>query len=518
MLCERNIKVIQPTAAISEAERKIQTAAYCRVSTDSDDQANSFLAQVNYYNSFISSRDDMVLVDIYADEGITGTCLSKRDELKRLIHDCSLGRIDRVLCKSVSRLARNSLECLETIRLLKEYGVSVYFENDNIDTKTMNSEMILYVKSAFAQSEALACSTRVSTAIRMKMESGEFVTTTAPYGYRLKNGNLVIVPEEAETIKHIFDLYLSGNGINTIATMLNKESVFTDGRHWENSAVRYVLTNEKYIGDTIAQKTYTPQVFPLQSKRNNGQRDKYYIANTHPAIISKDVFETVGRFLKSKAINAEQKLCRHLFSQKIVCANCGWSYRRKVTNNKVYWFCARQGRSGNECDSHQYHEDYIKEIFVRMYNNLRQYETVIIDTTIAQLAELRSKRAAGNSEISAIDSEIVKLSEQNDRYERFRAKQIMDEISFREQTDRLRKRLTELRSRRLKLAKDSEEEAVLVGIRELKETLADFPPVLIDFSADAFTATVDKIRVESNGDFTFILKGGIELTEKTESK
>ena len=177
----KTVQIIQPTIGL-EADKKIRVAAYCRVSTDSDDQVNSFLAQVKYYNDFIKAQNNMILVDIYADEGITGTYMSKRDEFMRLIKDCTLGRIDRVLVKSVSRFARNSLECLETIRKLKECGVSVVFENDNIDTKTMNSELILYVKSAFAQNEALAGSRRVATSYRMKMENGTFFTYCAPYG------------------------------------------------------------------------------------------------------------------------------------------------------------------------------------------------------------------------------------------------------------------------------------------------------------------------------------------------
>lgn len=197
MKAQRTVQIIRPTSEISTEEQKIKTAAYCRVSTDSDDQENSFLAQVKYYSDYIGSREDMVLVDIYADEGITGTSMSKREEFKRLLNDARLGRIDRVFCKSVSRFARNSLECLESIRALKDCGTTVIFENDNIDTKTMNSEMILYVKSAFAQSESLANSTCVSTAYRMKMENGTFTTYHAPFRYKLVNGNLEIIPEEA---------------------------------------------------------------------------------------------------------------------------------------------------------------------------------------------------------------------------------------------------------------------------------------------------------------------------------
>lgn len=511
---ERTVKVINATNHINEEELKIRVAAYCRVSTDSDDQENSFLAQVGYYNNYIVSQPNMILVDIYADEGITGTCMNKREEFKRLIHDASLGRIDRVLCKSVSRFARNSLECIESIRALKEYGVNVVFENDNIDTRTMNSEMILYVKSAFAQSEALAGSVRVSTAMRMKMENGTYTTSNAPYGFKLVNGNLEIIQEEAKVVKRIFDMYISGKGINAISATLNRESIVGDGKRWNNTTVRYILTNEKYIGDSITQKTYTPQMLPLRNRPNKGQLDKYYIANTHTAIISKETFELAKQMLIEQCCSGFQQRKQHLFSQMIECCNCGWSYRRKVQRGKVYWACSRKNNSGYECNGKQYMEDDVKFAFVRMFNKLRCFEKEIIDITLNQLVELRNKQTQGDSEIKEIDEEIKRLSEQNSRYEKFRAKKIMDEISFREQYDRLRGRLSELRSRRKKLIQNNDEEATIENIRQLKDMLQDLPQAMLDFDADVFASIVSKIRTEDDGSLSFILKGDLKLTEK----
>ena len=205
----KEVQVIKATIT-GEKTEKIRVAAYCRVSTDKDDQLNSFFAQMRYYRDFVRGNDKMVLVDIYADEGITGTELTKRDEMKRLIRDCKHKKIDRVLVKSVTRFARNSLECIETIRTMQSCGVSVLFENDHIDTETMNSEMMLYIKSAFAQSEATSASKRMSTSIRMKMEDGTYVATSAPFGYRLVDGEYTVVPEEAEVVRKIFALYLQG--------------------------------------------------------------------------------------------------------------------------------------------------------------------------------------------------------------------------------------------------------------------------------------------------------------------
>ena len=192
--------------------------------------------------------------------------------MKRLIRDCKHKKIDRVLVKSVTRFARNSLECIETKRTMQSCGVSVLFENDHIDTETMNSEMMLYIKSAFAQSEATSASKRMSTSIRMKMEDGTYVATSAPFGYRLVDGEYTVVPEEAEVVRKIFALYLQGYGVNVIAKTIRD----TDGdkRVWNRQGIKYILTNEKYIGDTMWQKSFTPAVLPLRNRPNRGELPK----------------------------------------------------------------------------------------------------------------------------------------------------------------------------------------------------------------------------------------------------
>jgi len=514
-ISKKEVKVIRPTINNEFKEHKTRVAAYCRVSTDSDDQICSFLAQVKYYNDFIKNAEELELMDIYADEGITGTCINKRDEFKRMMKDASLGKIDRVLTKSVSRFARNSLECLEAIRELAGYGVSVLFENDNIDTKTMNSEMILYVKSAFAQSEALAGSKRVSVAIRMKMENGSFSTYHAPYGYVLENHELVIVPEQAEVVRRIFVMYLDGNGINRIAAALNRDGIIFNGTAWNNTRVRYILSNEKYIGDSLLQKTYTPQMLPLRNRPNRGELDKYYVNDTHQAIISKEDFSSVQVRLNQRENRKEQsEEKKYILSGMIVCSECGWRYRRKEQNNKVYWVCSHKGNAGFQCGGKNILESDIYDAFTRMYNKLRQYEKEVLDITLSQLIELRTKITSGNSAITQIDSVIAKLCEQNNMYVKLRAKEIMDEISYMEQTAVLKKRLTELRSRRSKLLSENEDESTIEGLRILKETLSEYPSAIISFDQIIFYAIVDKMLAGNDGMVTFILKGGLKLKEK----
>ena len=509
---KKQVKVIKPTAQ-NNGQRDLRVAAYCRVSTDSEDQSNSFLAQVKYYTDFISNSANMVLVDIYADEGITGTCVNKRDEFLRMIKDCKLGKIDRIYVKSVSRFARNSLECIENIRLLKECNVTVVFENDGIDTDNMNSEMILYIKSAFAQSEALAGSKRVTTAIRMKMQNGEFTTYTAPYGYKIEDNKLVPILELQPIIEKIFRDYLSGKGQGKIAEELN--TIEDTGRVWNKAAIKYILYNEKYVGDSLLQKTYTPQVFPLRNVRNLGEVDQYYVSDTHEALISRELFEAVQRKLKKNQIKKQSNKPKSekIFSQMIKCGCCGWAYKHRVQAGIKYWVCSQDGVAGQKCDTFNLRESDIKKAFVNMYNRLKQSESEIIDFSLSILMQAKAKVSSGNLEIQDIDAEIAKLSNENNLYVKLKAKNIMDEVSFMEQTADIQKRLTELRTRRTKLLNADEDEQSIEKLRELKFILDDNGYIL-KFSDELFLKTVKTIYVQTDGYVVFELKCGLKLKER----
>lgn len=510
-MTEKKVKVIKPTAAQINLERKQLAAAYCRVSTDSEDQSNSFSAQLKYYSDYIMSNADMEFVDIYADEGITGTCVNKRDEFKRMMKDASDGKLDRIFVKSVSRFARNSLECIEAIRTLNSFGVTVMFENDNIDTGTMNSELILYVKSAFAQSEALADSKRVSTAIRMKMESGDFITCKAPYGYRLdKESSLAVIPEEADVVKRIYKLYLSGNGTEKIAAILNDEAVPNKSGKWNVSTVRYILSNEKYIGDSLLQKTYTPQMLPLRNKPNKGELDRYYVTNSHKAIIDRKEYELVQLRMKKNTIS-RQASKQYFFTGVIVCKECGWSYKRKIQNSIVYWVCSKKKTSGYSCNGINIKEEDICRAFVSVYNKFRRFETVVLDKTLSQLLSLREKISVQNNGMSEIDEEIAKLCERNNTYTELHTKGIIDDVSYLERTSELKYKITQLRGKRLKLLNANDDEMLIENLKILKETISDYPEVILNFNKSLFSAVVDKVLVGDDGILTFVLKGNLHL-------
>ena len=510
---QKKVQIIRPIAEYSLSSGVKRVAAYCRVSSSSEDQVNSFLNQVRYYTDFIRASDKMELVDIYADEGITGTSLNKREDFKRMMKDASLGKIDRIYVKSVQRFARNSLECLESVRKLTEYGVSVWFENDRIDTSKMNSEMILYIKSAFAQNDSLAFSKRMSMSNHMRMEKGEYIASSAPYGYILDNGVLKIIKEEAMIVKRIYDMYLSGCGQGQIVAILNNEGVFSKGKRWTRYHILYILTNEKYIGDSLWQKKFTPNVLPFRQQKNNGERDKFYVSGSHPAIISKDVYEAVQKRINERRRYAPKKeKQRYLLTQMIECS-CGRVYKRRLQGNKIYWVCARKGNDGYECNSKIFLEQQIYDCFINMYNRLRQYETLLVDNTLTQLIDIRTKLVSGSQEIAEIDAEIAKLCSQNDMYSKLRAKNIMDEVSYAEQTAELQNRITTLRCRRMKLISEDEDTHYIEDLRFLKELLQSYPPAILSFDENLFTSIVERIKADDNGNITFVLKGGLNLKE-----
>lgn len=504
----KEVQIIKPIRnGINEA--KIRVGAYCRVSTDSEDQLNSFFAQVKYYNDYIRENENMQLVDIYADEGITGTSIQKRDEFKRMIKDAKNRKLDRILVKSVTRFARNSLECIESVRLLKSCGVNVLFENDNIDTECMNSEMILYIKSAFAQGEAMSASKRMQTSVRMKMEDGTYIAASVPFGYRLENNEMTVVPEEAERVREIYRMYLSGKGTSVILKHL--QATETNGVIWSENGVKYILKNERYIGDSLWQKRFTPNILPLRSKMNKGELPKYYCENTHEAIITREDFKAVQELLKKRSVLYKPpKEQKEFLSGKIRCRKCGWVYKRRYKNGILHWTCSRKGKDMTECHAPAYSDTDIRCAFVKMFNTLKRNERVVIGETIGQLSALKTKINSGNDAIAEIDAELFALSKNNDTYSELFLQGVIDSTIYFEQTDALKQKIYELRNRRSKLINEDENEQCLEELRQLRKTVNN-TEYLTEMSEEVFEKTVETVFVEQDGTLTFRVKGGLEL-------
>lgn len=292
---QKNVIVIEAAPRL-EAE-KLRVAAYCRVSSDSSDQLNSFMAQLNYYTTLIGSKENWTLADLYADEGITGTSAEKRPDFQRLLMDCRRGRVDKVLVKSVSRFARNAKDCLSTVRELKSIGVGVCFEEQHIDTSNMSGELLTAVFAAMAQKESQNISENMRWSYRVRMKGGTFLPAAVPFGYVLQEKKIVVDEERAEIVRHIFRDYLAGQSMAEIASRLNREGVLVrigqESRKWHHTAVSYILSNERYIGDSLWQKTYATDTLPARQVKNHGEREQFYAEATHPPIIDKETFLAV---------------------------------------------------------------------------------------------------------------------------------------------------------------------------------------------------------------------------------
>lgn len=313
------MKVVELTPnRIIEDVGKIRLAAYCRVSTDKSDQLNSFVNQIKYYTDYTKKNPQFELVEIYADEGLTGTDMRKRNEFNRLLDDCKKRKIDRVITKSVSRFARNTQDLLVVIRMLKELGISVYFEEQGIDTSKMNMEMFATFPGLIAQQESFSISQNMRWSYQKRMQSGDFNTCKAPYGYTLENSELVVNEEEAVIVRRIFEMYLSGLGKQRIANILNEEKVPLKygNKKWYVTTIKYILSNERYIGDALLKKTYMTDTLPFKEIRNKGEKEQYYIENSHVPIISKETFNAAQRMQRIRTSNNNIQKPTHLLSRK----------------------------------------------------------------------------------------------------------------------------------------------------------------------------------------------------------
>ncbi|HEN0711919.1 TPA: recombinase family protein [Streptococcus agalactiae] len=370
------------TSVLHQVRKKIKVAAYCRVSTDQEEQLSSYENQVNYYREFISKHEDYELVDIYADEGISATNTKKRDAFNRLIQDCRAGKVDRILVKSISRFTRNTLDCIKYVRELKELGVGVTFEKENIDSLDSKGEVLLTILSSLAQDESRSISENATWGIRKKFERGEVrVNTTKFMGYdKDENCKLIVNPQQAETVKFIYGKFLEGYSPESIAKYLNDNEIpgWTGKANWYPSAIQKMLQNEKYKGDALLQKTFTVDFLTKKRVQNDGQVNQYYVENSHEAIIDKDTWELVQLELeRRKAYREEHQIKSYImqnddnpFTTKVFCAECGSAFGRKnwttSRGKRKVWQCNNRYRVKGQigCQNNHIDEETLEKAVV----------------------------------------------------------------------------------------------------------------------------------------------------------
>lgn len=508
------MNVIEITAEKETAQETIRLAAYCRVSSDSEDQLHSFAAQIRYYKDYERRNPQYKLVDIYADEGITGTCMAKRDDLHRLIRDCKKGLVDRIIVKSVSRFARNTSELLTTIRFLKDIGVSVYFEEQGIDTDKLNSEMIVTFPGMAAQQESEAISGNMRWSYKKRMESGEFNCCAPAYGFDLVDGSLVINEAEAAVVRRIFSMYLQGYGKQTIANKLNEEGV--PRRHgvktWYAFGIDYMLNNERYMGDALLQKKYTTDTLPFRRKENRGECPQYYVENANPTIVSRETYAAVQELQKSRQKNVGGKKAVYPLTGMLRCPDCGRTYRRQLVREKVYWICSGKASGATTCSSQRMAEPDVYEAFSRMLFKLKEHHHAILGALIRDIEVMQSKTSENHEKIAEIDKEIADLAARNLVIARLHTSGILNGSDYSAQSSEINNRISVLRSeRRKKLAEDEGDEQ-LNKLKELQGVLNEYEPTAA-FNEDLFDQIVETATVMSRSEIVFQLIGGLKLTE-----
>ena len=368
---DRRVRVIPATktqgAIHSTHDGKKRVAAYCRVSTDSEEQLNSYEAQKSYYTQKIADSPDWEMAGIYADEGISGTSMKKRTEFKKMITACKRGRIDLIITKSLSRFARNTVDCLETVRLLKANGIGVYFEKENINTLTESSEFLITLFSGFAQAESESLSKNVAWGWRKSAEAGNvYFQYKKMLGYRKGvDGQPEIVPEEAEIIRRIYRRYLAGCSLGQIKQELEQDNIPTAQKveRWSSAVIHNILTNEKYMGDALLQKTYITDCITKKVKKNMGERPMYYVENNHPAIIPRETFDQVQKEMtrrssKRKVLQKSGKTelgkysGKYALTELLVCGECGSPYKRvtwaRNGKKRIVWRCVSRLEFGTK--------------------------------------------------------------------------------------------------------------------------------------------------------------------------
>ena len=396
---------------------QLRVAAYCRVSTDSADQKNSFAAQNTYYTTLVANTKQWTLVDIYADEGITGTSAAKSPDFQRLLSDCRNGLIDKVLVKSISRFARNTKECLEVVRELKSLGIGILFEEQHIDTKSTSSELLTAVMASLAQSESESISKNVRWGIQKKMRDGSYVASHTIFGFRRVEGSLVIHREEAAYVRYMFKEYLAGKNAAELAQeMMDKSRTdpVLQSYQWSYKTIMRLLRNEKYAGDSLHQKTFMTETLPRRCVDNHGELVQYYVSNSHPAIICRADYDAVQCLLSQRKVRRQfSKVQASPFVGKTVCSKCGKGFRFKRVRENGYLVCRSHAENSGDCEMPPIPEKEIRNAFCRMYYNLQKNNCTVLYGMIEELTVARDRQMLWNTDIIALNKEISDINTQS---------------------------------------------------------------------------------------------------------
>jgi len=508
-------KVISPLAR--RPGTKTRVAAYCRVSSSSADQHNSYIRQVDVYTKLIANNPDWELVEIFADEGLSGMKAANREQFQRMIQMCELHQIDMIITKSVSRFARNVKEALEYCRKLKLLGIGVKFEKEGVFTLSMADEMLLNTFAAMAQEESKAISQNQRLSILKRMQSGEYVDSNAPYGYRLVDKQLSVYEPEAQVVRFMYHQYLKGHSTTEIARELNERGIPTKtGKQiWRSSKVSYILRNEKYKGDSKYQKTYRESFVPFRQYKNRGEEDMYYAEQTHPSLIDAETFEAVQKLFAKRQETFGQCSTNITYplTGRIQCSECGSFFHRRQVSGCVKWACSKHIQDRHLCDSEYYTEERIYTGILTVLNKLRFGGTDVLGQTLKMLESALTFTKQGNMLVQQGDREISELNSKLLMLEKMNAKGYLDGDMVKAQTLEITARLSELKRQRQN-AIISRLPAMIADIKHLKSLLWEIEEPLVEFDEGLMHDTVREIAINKHGEMTVTLLGGLSFTEK----
>lgn len=501
---------------------KLRVAAYCRVSTDTEEQATSYEAQVEHYTDYINKNPEWDLAGIYADDGISGTNTKKREEFNRLIDDCMNGKIDMVITKSISRFARNTLDCLQYIRQLKDKHIPVFFEKENINTLDSKGEVLLTIMASLAQQESQSLSQNTKMGLQFRFQQGKIMVNASRFlGYtKDDDGNLVIVSEEAEIIKRIYYEYIEGASENKIAQSLEDDGILTGAGNtkWWPSSLTKILTNEKYMGDALLAKTYTVDFLTKKRVKNNGIVPQYYVENSHPAILSKEVFNMAQeeRARRSR-VHKKQRgrvagngySSQFALSGRVICSECDEIYRRIHWNNRgkksIVWRCvSRFDKTGKTCsNSPTVQEPVLHQAVMKGINESFTDK------------ESWKKILKENVEIALGENHAAEIDEIDERLE-FLQKELMKLVVGNESYNDVAEEIHNLRDRKLQLATENSmrnneqkrTDALLEFIENQDSELKDYDEKLVRRVVEEVTVYNNRLVVK--------LKSGAEIEVETE--
>ncbi len=510
---------------------RIKVCAYCRVSSASSEQMASYEAQVEYYTRYIQQNPEWEFVGIYADGGISGTRKLGRTEFNRMLKDAEAGQIELIVTKSISRFARNTLDCLETVRFLKNLGVAVYFERENINTLSAESELLLSVLASIAQEESRSISEDLRWAFQKKIRQGKVMFVASRFlGYDLgENGELVINEQEAEVVRRIFREYIAGKSVRQIIQGLEAENIrtVTGLARWPEGTVRNMLTNEKYCGDAILQKTYVADYLTHKKKKNRGELPMYRVSGNHQPIISKEDFDLVQRVMAQRAAeygnlpgDRDKYAQQYVFSGKLVCGQCGASFKRRTWNSKelskqIVWQCGTYVKKGKAVCSMKAVDDVtLKAVFMRAFNKLYKNKKTVFKQFMENVEKaLCSGR--NHEKLDNIKSETDKITGQMKEVIRRQIKGTVEPSVFHTEYEKLKARLEVLRNQKSGFGQDeSKLDEIKARTREIAAFLEEQASTLTEFDEDIFSALVDRVKVLSPTHLVFELRNGLAVEQK----